>query len=1226
MPVRIESGAEPIKGYRLIERLGGGGFGEVWKAEAPGGLFKAIKFVYGDLGAKATDDDSRADQEFKALNRVKTVHHPFILSLERFDIIDDQLVIVMELADRTIWDRFRECRQQGLPGIPRDELIGYLLETAEALDLMNSQYQLQHLDIKPQNLFLVFNHIKVADFGLVKDLEGMHATVTGGVTPVYAAPETFDGWISRFSDQYSLAIVYQELLTGQRPFSGTTIRQLVLQHLQRPPDLSALLAAERPPIARALSKNPEHRFPTCAEFIQALQAAVASHGNVVPALPGAAPPAAAADALQDRFVTVQDEAEPAAGSAGSDLPTQNARGRSPKEPGAEQTPPQPPPVSVLPQRPPKQNTPKKKGEEPPASDSEAKKLLNAPGTRSASENPESGILRPALVVGLGRMGLSVIKSLRKEINEQLGHRDNLPHVRLLFIDTDPEAIHLAGQGKADGLFNGEMLLARLQRPAHYLKAHEHESWLNSKVLYRIPRSRSHAGARPLGRLALVDNHRAITQRLESAVTALAAPEALQTARDKTGLEPRSSVPRVYLVTSLMGGTGSGMFLDLAYLVRRLFREGGHDRIELNGVFFVPADGSDGSDASSSLALANTYAAFTELNYFSARETVFTARYETREQPVTETGAPFEHCTFVPLEEARRGAPPKQLEENLARTGHFLFNDLFTPLGAALEQARGQADVSAPFGDPVGYDTFASYRIVWPRRQILFQAAHRLCARLVQHWMSKDASGSKEEIGTWAAEQWEALGFRPESLITQAQEHCERVLEQAPERMFQEIVEPTAAALARAAGEIGPVKIAPALQAADSLEKLLGVPEEFRPQAPGSAAAEPSAMENAVQEAVRAMAGDCEQKLSELVVRLFEEPAFRLAGAEELVRQLVACIQRALESQEPLCRELEERTATVYQRLHILLEGGTPVTPQTTPRWFGRRAAPTEQPGAELVHLLGTFAKCRYQSLVLQYVNGLYVRLRGFLSDQMREIGFCRTRLLELGDLVRGRLAAIDVGAVAEEVLLPPGCASVDAVAKQIDAGVGRVDLLSFDKQAQALILKQYLSLVNVCMAASTVIAALMPALIQEAESFLEPRLEGADVAGMYLARYPEGAEGDVRLEEDLRTAHDKAAPSLASVPPERQVCLIAIPHGPAGDRLRRLAAAALPRARLITGTCDDQVLIFRAYERLDPADIDQFGAHGKGAYRARIAREPWALHSRGDVQAWHPEEAVPTPS
>jgi len=272
MAVKIEPGAEPIPGYKLIERLGGGGFGEVWKAEAPGGLHKAIKFVFGDLQSVGEDGSSKAEQELKAMSRVKTVHHPYILSLERYDIIEGQLIIVMELADRTLWDRFRECRSQGMTGIPRDELLGYVEETAEALDLMNNQYQLQHLDIKPQNLFLVFNHVKVADFGLVKDLGEMAAaTVTGGVTPVYAAPETFDGWLSRFSDQYSLAIVYQELLTGQRPFTGGTMRQLVLQHLQGQPDVTPLPMADRPAVMRALAKNPDERFPNCLDFVKALR-------------------------------------------------------------------------------------------------------------------------------------------------------------------------------------------------------------------------------------------------------------------------------------------------------------------------------------------------------------------------------------------------------------------------------------------------------------------------------------------------------------------------------------------------------------------------------------------------------------------------------------------------------------------------------------------------------------------------------------------------------------------------------------------------------------------------------------------------------------------------------------------------------------------------------------------------------------------------------------------
>lgn len=270
MPLRLSDQSEPIPGYKLLCRLGAGGFGEVWKAEAPGGMLKAMKFVHGDL-KDTTQEGCAAEQELKALNRVKSVRHPFILSLERADVIDGQLVIVMELADRDLMGRFKECTAMGLPGIPRKELLRYLEEAAEALDLMNKDYGLLHLDIKPQNLFLVHNHIKVADFGLVKDLEGMHAKMTGGVTPLYSAPETFDGWASSYCDQYSLAIVYQELLTGKRPFEGTSSRQLLMQHVMQPPNIEPLPEGDRPVIARALAKKPEDRFPSCTELVRMLR-------------------------------------------------------------------------------------------------------------------------------------------------------------------------------------------------------------------------------------------------------------------------------------------------------------------------------------------------------------------------------------------------------------------------------------------------------------------------------------------------------------------------------------------------------------------------------------------------------------------------------------------------------------------------------------------------------------------------------------------------------------------------------------------------------------------------------------------------------------------------------------------------------------------------------------------------------------------------------------------
>jgi serine/threonine protein kinase len=166
IPLVKEPNAEPIPGYRLVEPLGSGGFGEVWKCQAPGGLTKAIKFVFGNLDS-IDGDSAPAEEELRALLLIKDIRHPFLLSLERVEVSGGELAIVMELADKSLQDVLDEHRRTGLAGIPRDQLLNYLREAAEALDVLNLQHGLQHLDVKPGNLFLVGNHIKVADFGLV---------------------------------------------------------------------------------------------------------------------------------------------------------------------------------------------------------------------------------------------------------------------------------------------------------------------------------------------------------------------------------------------------------------------------------------------------------------------------------------------------------------------------------------------------------------------------------------------------------------------------------------------------------------------------------------------------------------------------------------------------------------------------------------------------------------------------------------------------------------------------------------------------------------------------------------------------------------------------------------------------------------------------------------------------------------------------------------------------
>jgi serine/threonine protein kinase len=279
--IYLREGAEPVPGFRLVSLLGRGGFGEVWKATGPGGFFVAMKFV--------SQSGHGVKVEMRALEIIKAIRHPNLLTTFGVWQIPGWVVIGMELADRTLSDRQAEAVQHGLPGIPRDELLEYLQEAAKGIDYLNEPQPalagkqgggVQHRDIKPQNILIVGRGVKVADFGLARLLEHAMTTHTGSLTPAYAAPEFIRGQTSNRSDQYSLAVTYCELRGGLLPFEGT-LESVLLGHLERPPDLSMLPDEERAIVARALAKNPANRWPSCRSFVEALAQATREAGNSI---------------------------------------------------------------------------------------------------------------------------------------------------------------------------------------------------------------------------------------------------------------------------------------------------------------------------------------------------------------------------------------------------------------------------------------------------------------------------------------------------------------------------------------------------------------------------------------------------------------------------------------------------------------------------------------------------------------------------------------------------------------------------------------------------------------------------------------------------------------------------------------------------------------------------------------------------------------------------------
>src|SRR5262249_46932508 len=117
-------GSLPIGGgYNLLKRIGSGGFGEVWQAEAPGGIPAAVKVIFRPL------DHADAQSELKALELIKRLRHPGLLQTHAYWSLEDRLFIVMELADGSLRDRLKACKAAARAGVPGDELLAYLGDT-----------------------------------------------------------------------------------------------------------------------------------------------------------------------------------------------------------------------------------------------------------------------------------------------------------------------------------------------------------------------------------------------------------------------------------------------------------------------------------------------------------------------------------------------------------------------------------------------------------------------------------------------------------------------------------------------------------------------------------------------------------------------------------------------------------------------------------------------------------------------------------------------------------------------------------------------------------------------------------------------------------------------------------------------------------------------------------------------------------------------------------------
>jgi serine/threonine protein kinase len=264
---------QQIDHYRLLRLLGRGSFGEVYLGEnIHRKTHVAIKVLRMHLSKNEFYD-------FINEARIFRLRHPHIVSVLDFGVersTDTPFIVMDYVPNGTL-------RQRHVPGtqVPLATVVEYVKQLADALQYAHDE-NLIHRDVKPENMLLdANNEILLSDFGIAVVTQSGRTSLASiqnsAGTPIYMAPEQFQGKPSRASDQYALGVIVYEWLSGQRPFNGTMF-ELIGQHMHvSPPPLPTSISLYSPEleqaVMKALAKDPKSRFASIKEFAVALEEA-----------------------------------------------------------------------------------------------------------------------------------------------------------------------------------------------------------------------------------------------------------------------------------------------------------------------------------------------------------------------------------------------------------------------------------------------------------------------------------------------------------------------------------------------------------------------------------------------------------------------------------------------------------------------------------------------------------------------------------------------------------------------------------------------------------------------------------------------------------------------------------------------------------------------------------------------------------------------------------------
>src|SRR5215475_14295750 len=264
--------------YKIVRELGRGAMGVVYHAIDPNiGRPVAIKTIQFSSMRKPEEQERLRERLFREARSAGILSHPGIVTIYDVEQQGELAYIAMEYVDGPTLDQLLSESQPLAP----NRIFSILAQTAAALDYAHGK-GIVHRDIKPANIMIAGDGTaKIADFGIAKITASEQFTMTGSIvgTPHYMSPEQVQGQqIDGRSDQFSLAVIAFEILTGEKPYTGehltTVVYKIVAEEPVAPHRINATLGGSIDgALRKGLAKKADARYRTCSEFIDALEKA-----------------------------------------------------------------------------------------------------------------------------------------------------------------------------------------------------------------------------------------------------------------------------------------------------------------------------------------------------------------------------------------------------------------------------------------------------------------------------------------------------------------------------------------------------------------------------------------------------------------------------------------------------------------------------------------------------------------------------------------------------------------------------------------------------------------------------------------------------------------------------------------------------------------------------------------------------------------------------------------